>query len=309
MGHLAEIGTFGDVAAEDDDAVLSYFLKTDAVDELESGSKFVVIGRKGSGKTALATYFSEPRGSYVTISPSLRDYPWALHARRQNLGASEIESYVSAWRYLIAIKANASILDQKGMKKQTDAQRLARDFLTENYGGINPNLGDILQPKKLNIKSISIAPKILGNSLGNVNLENEDGGFSPEVDLLTDILIENANTLASQSNTSRIFIHFDELDQGMSSLDDTRRLMITGLILAIRSLRTRRAKESRILPVAYLRTDIWDKLRFSDKNKISQSSAVMLEWDSDTLLEMINERIKAKLGVVDTVGSISTMRQ
>jgi hypothetical protein len=50
------------------------------------------------------------------------------------------------------------------------------------------------------------------------------------------------------------------------------------------------------LPVFYVRTDIWDELKFSDKNKISQSSAVYLEWDQDTLLEMINERIKVKLG-------------
>jgi len=52
MGLLQKIASFGDVAAEDDDAVLSYFLKTAAVDQIESGKAFAVIGRKGSGKTA-----------------------------------------------------------------------------------------------------------------------------------------------------------------------------------------------------------------------------------------------------------------
>jgi len=128
MGLLADIGSFGDGAAEDDDAVLSYFLKTDAVDKVERGDSYVVLGRKGSGKTALVKYFSENRGDYVSESPSLRDYPWTLHSKRKNLGASDIESYVSSWRYLIAVKANAVILTSKGMKLLTESQVAARDF-------------------------------------------------------------------------------------------------------------------------------------------------------------------------------------
>lgn len=50
MGLHEKIGTFGDVAAEEDDAVLSYFLRTDAVARIESGGVIAVLGRKGSGK-------------------------------------------------------------------------------------------------------------------------------------------------------------------------------------------------------------------------------------------------------------------
>ncbi len=237
MGLLLKIGTFGDVAAEDDDAVMSYFLKTEAVDQIESGNKFVVIGRKGSGKTALAKYFSQPKKAYVTTAPSLRDYPWNLHGKRRNRGASEIESYVSSWRYLIAVKANAILLEQKGMGSQTDAQRAARQFLTDNYGGINPDLGAILAPTKIKFSGGSFKPSILGNSLGSLEFENPNGGLAPEVDALTDILLENANTIASQTGTASVFIHFDELDQGLLTLDAKRQEMITGLILAVRSIR------------------------------------------------------------------------
>ena len=123
MGQLAKIVTFGDVAAEDDDAVLSYFLKTDAVDKIETGDCYAVIGRKGSGKTALTKYFSKGRKGYVSSSPTLRDYPWGIHARRRNLGASDIESYVSSWRYLIAVKANSTILEKRGMRQMTDSSK------------------------------------------------------------------------------------------------------------------------------------------------------------------------------------------
>lgn len=57
MGYLADISYFGDVAAEQDADVLSYFLKTPAIDEIVSGKKHLVLGRKGSGKTALVKFF------------------------------------------------------------------------------------------------------------------------------------------------------------------------------------------------------------------------------------------------------------
>lgn len=295
MGYLQSIGTFGDGSAEDDDSVLSYFLKTDAVEEIEVGKRFVVIGRKGSGKTALVKYFSQSHKSYISESPSLRDYPWNLHASRKNLGASDIESYVSSWRFLIAVKANSALIAKKGVKLQTDSQLAAREFLTSNYGVVVPNLRDILAIKKVKITKRIIAPRFAGISVGSIELEGKDG-VSADLDVLTDALLLNAATICGQIGVDYASLHFDELDQGLSRLDDNHKQMITGLILASRSIRTTKEIGHKIRPVCYVRTDIWDEISFSDKNKISQSSAVNLEWDSDTLLEMINERIKVKLG-------------
>lgn len=296
MGLLKKIATFGDGSAEDDDSVLSYFLKTDAVDKIESGDCYVVTGRKGSGKTALVKYFSQKQGTYLSESPSLRDYPWNMHAKRRNLGASDIESYVSSWRFLIAVKANSVLISQKGIKLQTDSQLAAREFLTENYGGQAPTLRDILAPKRLKITKRVFSPQIAGFSFGSVDVEDNAGGVSSELDILTDALLLNAVTIAGQVGVDHVDIHFDELDQGLHTLDQNRREMIIGLILASRSVRNNKSLKDTIRPVCYVRTDIWDDLSFSDKNKISQSSTVSLEWNSDSLLDMVNERIKVKLG-------------
>ncbi len=177
---------------------------------------------------------------------------------------------------------------------QTDSQRAAREFLEENYGGITPQLGQILRPAKVKLSKRTFAPAVLGNQLGSIEFEADGGGIAPELDRLTDALLDNAKTIASQTGVPKVFLHFDELDQGLAKLDDRRREMIVGLILAARSVRTDPAKVP-LFPVIYVRTDIWEELRFSDKNKISQSSAVFLEWDPDTLLEMVNERIRVKL--------------
>lgn len=289
MGYHADIGTFGDVAAEEDDSVLSYFLKTDAVSQIESGDTIVVLGRKGSGKTALAKYFGASTNNYLSTSLSLRDYPWSLHEKRRNTGASEIETYVSSWRYLIAVKTLSLLINEKGMKLQTDAQRSAHQFLYDNYGGQSPTLSDILRPKRLKLSKTSFLPSVMGNSLGGVEFETKDGGIAPELDALTEVLINCALTICSQTATKKILLNFDELDQGLSILNSQHEQMIVGLILAARSYRKYRLTSATISPVIFLRTDIWDELRFSDKNKISQSSAVLLEWDPESLLDLINE--------------------
>src|ERR1022692_1820752 len=97
---LKNLQSFGDVAAEDD-AVLDYFLTTDAVTRIQNNQVFLILGRKGSGKTALVRFFAEGNESTVSKPLSLRGYPWNVHAARVDRGASDIEAYVSSWRYLV----------------------------------------------------------------------------------------------------------------------------------------------------------------------------------------------------------------
>jgi hypothetical protein len=101
MVSLRDLTSFGDVAAEDD-AVLDYFLTTDAVTRIKTGDVFLVLGRKGAGKTALVRHFAEGSERVMSRSLNLGGYPWAVHAQRVDRGASDVEAYVSSWRYLIA---------------------------------------------------------------------------------------------------------------------------------------------------------------------------------------------------------------
>jgi len=67
--------------------------------------------------------------------------------------------------------------------------------------------------------------------------------------------------------------------------------MLIGLILAARDIkRTGERQRGAINPVVYLRTDLWDDLQFSDKNKISQTLTYQLEWTPRTLLDLVEIR-------------------
>lgn len=295
---LKNFDTFGDVAAEDD-AVLDYFLATKAVGSIENSSVFMALGRKGTGKTALVRYFTEGAAKPQSSKPlNLRGYPWKVHASRVDHGASEIEAYVSSWRYLIAVELASLVLAHPDSYKSLHSKALAQ-FLKDNYGGVTPNLAEILRPSKLILSKLSLAPSIMGNALGGVDLDRKgkDRDFGLEMNALTSAIMTAVIEVAKDTGQRHLTLHFDELDQGMSRLEDDRAHMLVGLILAARDVRRNGGTEDvAISPIVYLRTDLWEELQFSDKNKITQTVALHIAWNPTNLLDLVETRLKAKLG-------------
>jgi len=306
---LRELTSFGDVAAEDD-AVLDYFLTTDAVARIKSGDVFLVLGRKGAGKTALVRHFAEGTGKSVSRSLNLGGYPWAVHAQRIDRGSSDVEAYVSSWRYLIAVQLAAMALTR--VKDASDENaRAIRTFLNDNYGGDALAIDEVLKPSKLRLSSMSFEPTVFGCKLGGIALDRKAGDlkFGTELDALSDMLMTATVKLAKKLGAPSLMLHFDELDQGISTLTEERARMLSGLVLAVRSVRQKYKEGIPVKPVIYLRSDLWDKLAFSDKNKISERLALRLEWDSDSLLELVTTRLHARLGRDATWESITSAEQ
>jgi hypothetical protein len=72
--------------------------------------------------------------------------------------------------------------------------------------------------------------------------------------------------------------------------------MLIGLILAARTLRQQLQKKgTTVSVVVYLRSDLWNDLEFSDKNKISQTATLHLGWDAESLRRLVDARLNAKL--------------
>ena len=294
---LRDFESFGDVAAEED-AVLEYFLATSAVGTIESGKAFLALGRKGTEKTALVRYFTERNDEGLSKPLNLREYPWSVHAKRIDYGASSIEAYVSSWRYLISVQLATLVLSQTKYLHSDDARALL-EFLTDNYGSSNPQLSDIIRPKRLKLTALSLKPAVMGNQLGGVDLDRskKDHDFGVEINALSDAIMKSVIIVARMAGVSSLNLHFDELDQGLSHLDDEKKSMLVGLVLAAREVRREASKEQfDINPIVYVRSDIWEELQFSDKNKISQSLTFNITWNSDSLLALVDARLRAKLG-------------
>lgn len=294
---LRKLETFGDVAAEDD-PVLDYFLTTDAVRRIRNNELFLILGRKGSGKTALVRFFAASSGNVISRALSLKGYPWNVHSARVDLGAAEIEVYVSSWRYLIALEV-ALLAYKKATDLEHPSAKAIKKFADENFGSVDPSLNDILRPPKIRLSGTSLEPEVFGFKLGSIEFERKAGdlGLGVELNALSKLLLDAAIALAQASGIQSLLLHFDELDQGITTFDNSRAVMLVGLILAARDVRLEtKDKPVPVNPVVYLRTDLWDELVFSDKNKITQTAALNLEWTSDQLLALIDARLRARLG-------------
>lgn len=294
---IRKIPTFGAVAAEDE-PVLNYFVETSAVKEIADGDKFLVLGRKGSGKTALFRYFNEKKqDNIVSIALNLRGYPWAMHAKRADSDVDESERYEASWKYLIVLEfARLVAQNLTGASKWTDEAKNLLEFFKLNYGGINVNLGDFLRPPKLALSKASFEPQLLGAKLGAITLERgtHEGGLARELNLLTDLILKNATYLSKREGIDKVLIHFDELDQGMTKFDFARQQMLTGLVLASRAVNREAASDSvQLKSVIYLRTDLWNQINFSDKNKITNTATLDISWSEDSLLRVINSRVRS----------------
>lgn len=288
--------SFGEIAAEDD-PVLDYFLTTDAVEDIQSGKILLVLGRKGSGKTALVRHFTGTEPETHGQPLSLRNYPWSTHAAMIDKGASETEAYVASWRLLIAIRL-ASMVVELGSSTHTDTLDGLRKFLNENFGTTRPETKAILSTSKLRVVGLSVGPQIAGVSLGSITFGDptKEKVLGLELDSLANSVLGDVSTAVSELNIESLFLHFDELDQGLDSLDDVKKRMLVGLILAAREIKTSPLLRANISPIVYLRTDIWEQISFSDKNKITRGSTVRLSWNEKKLKELIESRLTSKLG-------------
>lgn len=138
----------------------------------------------------------------------------------------------------------------------------------------------------------------MGNQLGGIDLERKAGDFDfgLELNVLSTAIISAVHDVAKFLHIQNLSLHFDELDQGLDRLDDERRRMLIGLVLAAREIRREStAAGVSVNPVVYLRSDIWEEMNFSDKNKISQTSTLHLNWRSEDLQRLVDERIRARL--------------
>ena len=258
----------------------------------------LVLGRKGSGKTALVRYFgNKTSDDDIHISLRLGQYPWNVHAQRKNSGASDIEIYSSSWRYLIAVKTLSAILGRYRKVLMSAEAAIAREFLMANYESLDVDLRQILIPNRIKLTKGTMGVKLPGLAKNEINWDvvEQQSNLGLLIEHISDALFKLADTIAKQIGTNKVYLHFDELDLGLQVLTDNRRLLLIGLTVASRAIRNSKLENIKVYPVLYLRTDIWENIDFSDKNKIAEQLSYEIVWDSTNLRRLVDQRVKSKV--------------
>lgn len=276
--HISEIN-WGDDSAERDPFLLEYFVTSDAFQRLRARTKSIVVGRKGSGKSALRkkleqTFQSETDTHVVNLSPKFNSIRNILNDRdiAENFGQEIF--FQHTWLRQILLDCLCEVGHHAKGKYATDSLDFARRISVE----LNRTSKDLVE----NVADILSRLKGKAGSLGEfgLTLERELRNVA-DVDSLEHHLVSVANSGA------KFVILVDDLDLGWNNSVVANNLLL-GLLAAINHL----AGLSKNLYVCvFLREDVYSILITQTQHSDKYRNIERIRWEKDDLLRILNERI------------------
>ncbi|MCX3219101.1 P-loop ATPase, Sll1717 family, partial [Escherichia coli] len=91
----------------------------------------------------------------------------------------------------------------------------------------------------------------------------------------------------------KIIIALDQLDENWleGQIEEYSKVLIN-LLNVCRNIASDERLNDKLKVIPFLRTDIYHSLKFNDKNKLLQDSAIIISWNENNLNDMYYERIK-----------------
>lgn len=298
MKSIDTIKSIGGIDADTDGLLMKCFQNHDAFNEIEALQKFIVLGRKGTGKTAIFKRFLNTRSNDIfCFGHTFSDYPWHFHDKQAKIGVPDFDKFTHSWKYLILLSISKILLNQDQSVPHNDnsLEYLTKieSFIVDSYGTRDPDVTQIFTPsKKLKLKpNFKVDFGVLQGEISPEGVPMENLPIIiQEVNLN---LIEYVVSSLNPSNTYRIL--FDQLDLGFDPSNSDYNNRVIGLLLATKEInRIAKEKGKKLSVIVFLRDDIYNSLKFEDKNKLTQSSTTIIEWDipgNHTLKELVEKRL------------------
>jgi hypothetical protein len=261
-----------------------YFFYVREVAVIESGDRCYVIGRKGSGKTAISEYLARKEGFDVFSQKlTFKNFPFNILYQLTNDKFTMPNQYITLWKYLIY----NTICKQ--MLKNESIDRDVRENLQSVYGDDDKTLDQ-------NVTSWTAKEFSLGFSWLGMKIQRDTKApVSPAAWIETVTALEQLIT--KHIDNSQYFIIFDELDEDYRDIIDPSQYkqytaLITSLFKAVQDIKKIFSDKAKfkILPVIFLRDDIYEIIQDSDKNKWNDFK-IELSWDKEKIQKLIAFRI------------------
>jgi hypothetical protein len=297
---LLERISFGASAAENELRDLSsYYLDTDQFQRALRGEVRLVVGRKGSGKTAVfAQVRDRVRQERQNIVVDLRPDGYQLLKFKemvlQFLGAGALEHTVTAfWEYLLLLEICYKILEKDRIPHTRDLRllepyrSLAALYDSDEYvseGDFSERLSNLLQHITDDYQSTfgDQPNRTLGQQEITVLLYKHD------VNKLREQVVDYLKLKRG------LFLLFDNLDKGWPThgLTPTDVAILRALLEATRKLeRQLQRREVHCSTLAFLRNDVYELLVSETPDRGKEGRAA-LDWsDPDLLRELLRRRL------------------
>ena len=292
------------VSAETDLDLQRYFFRTPAIQKILETPAWLVLGRKGTGKTAIYEYLRsanpEVIDGYHTIPLNFRDYPWPAHKLYKEGLAGELSAYQKSWRYLFFVKLLSRLIEIKRENNESLSSELkwAAKYIDVIYGNPDPTLGELIMSKLARLTKLK-GPGVdlddISLDVGSVTFEEVAGSKDLQNHLRSNAfkLLAHFEAIFKQNvGEYRFLVILDQLDENwLAGETEEYSKVLINLVNVCRNVSLEFGSTKSVKVVPFLRSDIYQSLRFNDKNKLLQDSAVVIKWNNESLDEMFFQRV------------------
>lgn len=275
----------GDIRAEHDSKMLeaSFWQTTDYKALLESYDRCIVVGRRGTGKSALVHMLSKhwhakPKTYVMTISPieeqiiGLRDIVSLFGDNYLHIKAGS----KLAWRYAIYMEILSEISTHYKMKNDLDYKAIEKHLTS--WGAKRLNISGKIRKKLISIldagKDVKPATRI--------------SDLSDEFEL--ELLEEVINEAIGKSN-HQFVIFADRLDEGYTP-DDLGVAIVDGFIQSVIDIKQN--LQEKVIAFAFVRDNIHRAISKMDPDftRNIEGQVLRLHWDEYNLFNLVCNRMR-----------------
>lgn len=276
-----------------------FLLRDLFVDELNvleaiKNGKFIIVGRKGTGKSAVAIYYlskskEEGSDSYVEIvKPDFGRSSWL-----KNFELSEEEEYRYYFQWLIVGKLIKLIIDSDIAPYSPEIISLRR-FYQKNFDlfQINESSGR-LKPESLNI-SVNLLMTSFGAGFAREN-KRDDRTPQPFYVFLPGLMYVVGKVLKMPLFKDTTFkVMFDDLDVNLDLNDPSHCMKLLSLLRVAKEFNNNVTLSERTSVIVFLREDVEHKLEniATDAPKIFGSYSFTLNWFEDAKLREVDMKLR-----------------
>ena len=259
-----------------------YFFESPETGGLYNGEMCFVIGRKGSGKTAIAEHIlnMQDRRTFAR-KLSFRNFPFKHLAQFEQEGFATSSRFTNIWKYITYITMLHAFAKN---------EEISSDLRARIQEEIPQDLSRAVSEYIKQITDLSFGLKILGSG-GDAStkraLHKQETPIYERVAILENIIDEHIDG-------STYYILYDELDDDFdresAHPESTYIKLLGGLFRATDDIRARFADRAKVFPIVFLRGDIYDLMQ--DNNKAKRTNSIVdLRWQNNLLADMVSYRI------------------
>lgn len=269
------------------------------IDSILNHNKYLVLGPKGSGKTAIASKLEllakDSHDLFVKSYYLYSDFPHSLFSNLMDSEEAPMTRYQNYWEFLILV----SLLDSFS---NDDTASYADKKLYKNLIKAMQDVGLIPCQTLTEMVKTTKGDRLKLNILKFIDVEKYSE--SQKINRGLDIIFSSLRKVCYSISTKRKHILIiDGLDDILNQ-EDRQYDTISSLIVTTDRI-NRRFKDSNIRAkvVILCRTDLFERLPGPNNNKIKQDYAIILDWYQDVrdpystnLARLINLRAETSLG-------------